>query len=189
MQTRLMLPQQTTTKPRGKPGRPKGSGPTPASWKPGQSGNPRGGEPSPAGRVARTLMTATESVREQLAERIVQQALAGCLQSQRLLVERFMPQVRAQTLAAPMPGIEAGSIEQRLQTVLQHAAEGRISSDEAKTLIEAIRGATEAAAIAAAERELAAIRAMRAQAITDAPAARQDGLQRAIEAEEVLPLE
>lgn len=186
-----MLPQQTqqTTKARGKPGRPKGSGPTPASWRPGQSGNPRGGEPSPAGRVARTLMAATDEVREQLAERIVQQALGGCLQSQRLLIERFMPQVRAQTLAAPMPGIEAGSIEQRLQTVLQHAAEGRISSDEAKTLIEAIRGATEAAAIAAAERELAAIRAMRAQAITDAPAARQDGLQRAIEAEEVLPHE
>lgn len=183
-----MLPQQnqqTTAKPRGKPGRPRGSGPTPASWKPGQSGNPAGAEPSAAGRVARTLMAATDTVREQLAERIVRQALDGCLQSQRLLVERFMPQVRAQTLATPMPGIEAGSIEQRLQTVLSHAAEGKISSDEAKTLIDAIRGATEAASIAAAERELAAIRELRSQALTlDAPQPRQEGPGDAILVEE-----
>lgn len=182
-----MLPQQSTTKPRGKPGRPKGSPPTPASWRPGQSGNPKGGEPSAAGRVARTLMAATDTVREQLAERIVRQALDGCLQSQRLLVERFMPQVRAQTLATPMPGIEAGSIEQRLQTVLSHAAEGKISSDEAKTLIDAIRGATEAASIAAAERELAAIRELRSQALTlDAQQPRQDGPGDAILVEEAL---
>ena len=180
-----MLQQQTTSKPQGKPGRPKGSPPTPASWKKGQSGNPAGAEPSAAGRVARTLMVATDTVREQLAERIVRQALDGCLQSQRLLIERFMPQVRAQTLATPMPGIESGSIEQRLQTVLAHAAEGKISSDEAKTLIDAIRGATEAAAIAAAERELQAIRELRAQASAlEAPQARQVGPGDAIVVEE-----
>lgn len=180
-----MLQQQTPSKPRGKPGRPKGSGPTPASWRPGQSGNPKGAEPSPAGRVARTLMAATAEVREQLAERIVQQALAGCLQSQRLLVERFMPQVRAQTLAQPMPGIEVGSIEQRLQVVLQHAAEGKVSADEAKVLIEGIRQATEAAAIANAERELQAIRAMRMQPLTATPGTRQEALQGAIEVVEI----
>lgn len=173
-----MLQQQSTTKPRGKPGRPKGSGPTPASWKKGQSGNPKGAEPTAAGRVARTLMAATDEVREKLAEKIIEQALGGCLQSQRLLVERFMPQVRAQTLATPMPGIESGSIEQRLQTVLAHAAEGHISSDEAKTLIEAIRGATEAAAIAAAERELQTIREIRAQAAAlGGPGTQQEALQ------------
>lgn len=131
-------------------------------------------------------MQATELVREQLAERIVQQALDGCLQSQRLLVERFLPPVRAQTLATPMPGIEAGSIEQRLETVLAHAAEGKISSDEAKTLIEAIRGATEAASIAAAERELQAIRELRAQALVlNAPQTHQEGPGAAIAAEEI----
>jgi hypothetical protein len=112
-------------------------------------------------------MAATEQVRDQLAERIVQQALAGCLQSQRLLVERFMPQVRAQTLVQPLPGIDKGSIEDRLQVVLQAAADGRVSADEAKVLIDGIRGATEAAAIAAAERELAQIREMRMQMLTN----------------------
>lgn len=156
-----MLPQQSTTKPRGKPGRPKGSGPTPASWKPGQSGNPAGAEPSAAGRVARTLMAATDTVREKLAEKIIEQALGGCLQSQRLIVERFMPQVRAQTLAQPLPGIEAGSIEQRLEKVLAHAAQGSISADEAAVFVSAIKGATEAAAIANLERDLEQVRALR----------------------------
>lgn len=182
-----MLPQQhqqTTTKPRGKPGRPKGSGGTPASWKPGQSGNPNGNL-SEAGKLARTLMTYAGAAREELAQKITQQALQGCLQSQRLLVERFLPPVRAQTLATPMPGIESGSIEQRLQTVLAHAAEGKISSDEAKTLIDAIRGATEAASIAAAERELQAIRELRAQALAlDAPGTRQEALEATIVGEE-----
>jgi Family of unknown function (DUF5681) len=181
-----MQQQQTPSKPRGKPGRPKGLGPTPASWKPGQSGNPRGAEPSPAGRVARTLMAATESVREQLAEKIIEQALSGCLQSQRLLIERFMPQVRAQTLAQPLPGIEQGSIEQRLQVVLKAAAEGQVSADEAKVLVDSIRAATEAAAIAAAERELQAIREMRAQALlANATGAHQEGPQSLEMAEEV----
>lgn len=171
-----MLPQHSPSKPRGKPGRPKGSGPTPASWKPGQSGNPAGAEPSPAGKVARSLMAAANDVRDQLAQLIVQQALAGCLQSQRLLVERFMPQVRAQTLAQPLPGIDQGSIEQRLQVVLQAAADGRVSADEARVLIDGIRGATEAASIASAERELQTIREMRLQALT-APKTHQNGPQ------------
>jgi len=159
-----MLQQETITKPKGRGGRPKGGGPTPSSWKPGQSGNPQGREPSPAGRVARSLMAAADDVREALADRIVKQALAGCVQSQRLLIERFGPApVRAQTAAQPLPGIEQGSIEQRLQVVLQAASEGRISADEAKVLIDGIRGATEAASIAAAERELQAIRDMRKQ--------------------------
>jgi len=186
VETRGMQQQQSVSKPRGKPGRPKGSGPTPASWRPGQSGNPRGAEPSAAGQVARTLMQATNEVRAQLAERIVQQALDGCLQSQRLIVERFMPQVRAQTLAQPLPGIETGSIEQRLQVVLKAAADGQVSADEAKVLVDSIRAATEAAAIAAAEAELAAIRAMRAQALAHAPVAHQEGPQGAIVIEEVL---
>jgi hypothetical protein len=159
-----MLQQETITKPKGRGGRPKGGGPTPSSWKPGQSGNPRGQAPSAAGRVARSLMAAADEVRDQLADRIVKQALAGCVQSQRLLIDRFGPApVRAQTAAQPLPGIEQGSIEQRLQAVLHAASEGRISADEAKVLIDGIRGATEAAAIAAAERELHAIREMRKQ--------------------------
>lgn len=78
-----------------------------------------------------------------------------------------MPQVRAQTLVQPLPGIDKGSIEDRLQVVLQAAADGRVSADEAKVLIDGIRGATEAAAIAAAERELAQIREMRMQMLTN----------------------
>lgn len=160
----MVSANQQIIEPRKKGGRPKGSGPTPASWKPGQCGNPNA--ISDAGKLARRLMAATADVRDQLAERIVHQALNGCLQSQRLLVERFMPQVRAQTLAQPLPGIDKGSIEERLQVVLQAAADGRVSADEAKVLIDGIRGATEAAAIAAAERELAQIREMRMQTLT-----------------------
>ena len=171
----MVSANQQIVEPRRKGGRPKGSGPTPASWKPGQCGNPNA--ISDAGKVARQLMAATVEVRDQLAERIVQQALNGCLQSQRLLVERFMPQVRAQTLAQPLPGIESGSIEQRLQAVLAAAAEGKISADEARVLVDSIRGATEAAALANAERELQQIRQMRMQALTSGPVTHQNGLQ------------
>jgi hypothetical protein len=158
-----MLQQQSKT--RRKPGRPKGSGPTPGSWKPGQSGNPNFTPTSQARLLAHTIMSQTVDVRDQLAAKIVEQAMNGCLQSQRLLVERFMPQVRAQTLAQPLPGIDKGSIEERLQAVLAAAAQGTLSADEAKTWIDGIRGATEAAAIANAERELESIRQMRQQVI------------------------
>jgi hypothetical protein len=136
--------------------------------------------------VARTLMQATNEVRAQLAERIVQQALDGCLQSQRLIVERFMPQVRAQTLAQPLPGIETGSIEQRLQVVLKAAADGQVSADEARVLIESIRGAVEAASIANLEAELQAIRAMRQQVLSDASQTHQNGPEGPQMVEEVL---
>lgn len=177
--------QQSSTKPKGKPGRPKGSGPTPASWRPGQSGNPAGAPVTERTRIANTLVKAADEHREALAQAVVKQALAGCVASQRLLFERLGPApVRAQTAAQEMPGIDAGSIEARLQVVLAHAAAGRISSDEAKTLIDAIRGATEAASIASAERELQTIREMRLQAL-NAAVTRQNGLQPLKTAQEV----
>ena len=159
--------QQQKNKIPGKRGRPKGSGPTPSSWRKGQSGNPRGAEPGPAGRLGRELMAAADAVREQLVRTVVQQAIGGCLASQKLLFERALGPVRAQTLAAPLPGVAHGSVEQRLQAVLDAVGAGQISSDEASTLTSAIRQATEAAQIAQLESELASIRAMR-----------QEGLQR-----------
>lgn len=178
--------QQESTKPRGKPGRPKGSPPTPASWRPGQSGNPAGAPVTERTRIANTLVRAADQHREELAKVVVQQALLGCTASQRLLFERLGPApVRAQTAAQEMPGIDQGSIEARLQVVLQHAAAGRISADEAAVLVTAIRNATEAAALAAAERELQAIRELRAQALTlDAPGTRQEALEAATVGEE-----
>jgi len=169
-----MVQQFQQIKERKKPGRKPGSPPTAGSWKKGVSGNP--GAIGPAGIVARELMSATAEVREELAAKIIRQALDGCLQSQRLLVERFIPQVRAQTLAQPLPGIDEGSIEERLQKVLKAASEGRVSADEAAILISAIKGATEAAAIAAAERDLQEIRQMRVQIIEGAQT-RQNALQ------------
>lgn len=169
--------QQTSTKPRGKPGRPKGSGPTPASWRPGQSGNPAGAPVTERTRIANTLVRAADEHRDELAQVVIRQALAGCVASQRLLFERLgPPPVRAQTVAQEMPGIDAGSIEARLQVVLEHAAAGRISSDEAAVLVNAIRNATEAAAIASAERELQTIREMRQQSLI-ASGTHQNGLQ------------
>ena len=178
--------QQASTKPKGKPGRPKGSPPTPASWRPGQSGNPAGAPVTERTRIANTLVRAADQHREELAQVVVQQALLGCVASQRLLFERLGPApVRAQTAAQEMPGIDQGSIEARLQVVLQHAAAGRISADEAAVLVTAIRNATEAAALAAAERELQAIRELRAQASAlETPQARQEGPGDAILVEE-----
>lgn len=169
--------QQRSTKPKGKPGRPKGSGPTPASWRPGQSGNPAGAPVTERTRIANTLVKAADEHREELAQAVVRQALAGCVASQRLLFERLGPApVRAQTAAQAIDGIQRGSIEQRLQVVLQAAADGRVSADEAKVLIDGIRGATEAASIAAAERELQTIREMRLHALS-APRRHQNGPQ------------
>lgn len=178
--------QQASTKPRGRPGRPKGSPPTPASWRPGQSGNPAGAPVTERTRIANTLVRAADQHREELAKVVVQQALLGCTASQKLLFERLGPApVRAQTAAQELDGIQRGSVEARLEVVLQHAAEGRISADEAGVLVNAIRGATEAAAIAAAERELATIRELRAQAAAlDAPRTRQEALGAAIVVEE-----
>lgn len=180
--------QQSSTKPKGRPGRPKGSPPTPASWRPGQSGNPAGAPVTERTRIAHTLVRAADEHREELARVVVQQALSGCVHSQRLLLERLGPApVRAQTAALELDGIQRGTVEQRLEVVLEHAAAGRISSDEAATLISAIRGAVESAALANAERELQQIREMRTQAISNAAQTRQIGLQDAIDAQEAGP--
>ena len=167
--------QQTSTK--RKPGRPKGSGPTPASWRPGQSGNPAGAPVTERTRIANRLIQAADEHRDALAAVVVQQALNGCTASQRLLFERLGPApIRAQTAPGTLAGIATGTIEQRLEAVLAAVSRGDISSDEGKTLADTIRGAIEAVAIAAAERDLQEIRQMRVQIIGGAQT-RQNALQ------------
>lgn len=157
---------QTSTKPKGKGGRPKGSPPTPASWKPGHSGNPKGAPVTERTRIANTLVRAADEHRDALVAVVIKQALEGCQASQRLLFERLGPApVRAQTMNQALPGIAEGSIESRLEAVLRAASKGEISSDEAKTLTDTIKGAVEAASIANLERELESIRTMRQQAL------------------------
>jgi Family of unknown function (DUF5681) len=178
--------QQKSTKPQGKPGRPKGSGPTPASWVKGQSGNPGGAPVTERTRIANALVRAADEHREALVAKVIEQALDGCQNSQRLIFERFLGPVRAQTAPVAIEGIASGSVESRLEAVLAAASVGKISSDEAAVLTGAIRAATEAASLASLERELQSIREMRAQALLANPSGtHQEGLQALEMAEEV----
>ena len=177
--------QQASTKPKGKPGRPKGSPPTPASWRPGQSGNPAGAPVTERTRIANTLVRAADEHREALVAKVIEQALQGCQNSQKLIFERFLGPVRAQTAPVVIEGIASGSVESRLEAVLAAASVGKITSDEASVLTGAIRAATEAASLASLERELASIREMRQQVISNALPTHQEGLQRPETIEEV----
>ncbi len=108
-----------------------------AKFKPGQSGNP-------AGRPRGTKDTRTE-LRELLrphAPALVAKVVAlaldeGDVAAPRICVERLIPALKPQSEPVSLPGMR-GTLSERGNTVLGAMARGRLSPDEAATVLQAL---------------------------------------------------
>lgn len=99
-------------------------------FKPGESGNPAG---RPKGSINRQLRALREAA-EKVLPLVVEKALAGDADAQRLILDRALPRVR------PMSPAEAftlpdGDLLDQVQAVLRQVADGEMSPTAAAEVV------------------------------------------------------
>lgn len=134
----------------------------PGQFKPGQSGNPAG---RPRGarnsyRIRDDLMDAiggAETLRS-IAAKMTAQALAGDVQSARLLLERLVPPLRSVDAPVTLPALEAAQgLTEAGQAVLHAIARAEVSPDVGASLLSALGAHARIKDIDELERRLAAL--------------------------------
>lgn len=107
-------------------------------FKPGQSGNPAG-RPKGSG-VAGKLRKAIEAEAPQIIEALIAQARGGDVTAARILLDRVLPSLKAETAPVTIPGMDAGSLSERAQAALDAAERGEVAPDTAAALVGAVGG-------------------------------------------------
>ena len=97
---------------------------------PGQSGNPVG---RPKGSVSKQL-TALRDAADQVLPLVLERALAGDADAQKLIIERGMPKMKPVTASEPI-ALPEGKIPDQLAALLQQVASGDVSSEAAGKLL------------------------------------------------------
>ena len=101
----------------------------------GQSGNPSG---RPKGTTSKELRSLRHCAPE-LVELIKQQAFSGCLQSQKLIIDRILPSLKPVELCIKLPGFPNGaSPAQQARYLLQATAAGVLSQAQGAGLIKCL---------------------------------------------------
>lgn len=108
----------------------------PHAWKPGQSGNPAG-RPANAGKVAK-LREAIAADVPAILQTIIEQAKAGDMQAARILIERVIPAMKPQELAAPLSLPVDGTLTEQGKAVLGAVAAGELAPGQASQLLGAV---------------------------------------------------
>jgi hypothetical protein len=102
----------------------------------GQSGNPAGRPPG--SRSFQTqLRAALEEHGEEILEKLIERAKKGEPTSGRFLIERLMPAMKSAPVQVPLR-LEGSPLEQAEQ-IKSALAEGLLTLDEARTLLDALR--------------------------------------------------
>lgn len=102
-------------------------------FKAGQSGNPAG---RPKGSVNRQL-TALREAADKVLPMVVEKALGGDTDAQKLILDRALPRMKAVTPAEPFT-LPEGALLNQVQTVLQQVAEGTMSPTAASEVVSMI---------------------------------------------------
>jgi len=102
----------------------------------GQSGNPAGRPPGSKSFQAQ-LRAALEEHGEEILEKLIERAKKGEPTSGRFLIERLMPAMKSAPVQVPLR-LEGSSLEQAEQ-IKSALAEGLLTLDEARTLLDALR--------------------------------------------------
>jgi len=129
-------------KPRGRP------------FKPGNPGRP----PGARNRVTQTLEQLAEGQAEQLFQKILEQALAGDVSCQRMLMDRIWPPRKAQPINVTMPPIN--SSEDALAAIASICAalgEGHLTPEETSALCSVVGRSIQVIEVQDVERRLAAL--------------------------------
>ena len=103
----------------------------------GQSGNPAG---KPRGaKDRRTELRALFQPRSgELVNKAIEMALSGDAACLRLCIDRLVAPIKAQDTAAPIEGLDAGSLADQGRAVMAGVAAGTLTPDQAATLLHAI---------------------------------------------------
>ena len=102
----------------------------------GQSGNPAGRPPGSKSFQAQ-LRAALEEHGEEILEKLIERAKKGEPTSGRFLIERLMPAMKSAPVQVPLR-LEGSPVEQAEQ-IKSALAEGLLTLDEARTLLDAVR--------------------------------------------------
>lgn len=101
-----------------------------AKFKPGESGNPAG---RPKGSVNRQLAE-LRAAADRVLPLVVEKALAGDADAQKLILDRALPRTKPMSPAEPFSLPEEGLLDQ-VQAVLRQVADGELSPTAAAELV------------------------------------------------------
>lgn len=113
-------------------------------FQPRQSGNPVG---RPKGSVNRQLKMLREAA-EQVLPLVLERALAGDADAQKLIIERGIPRMKSIAPAEPFI-LPEGSLAEQMQALLQQVADGELSAIAATQAMGMVVAATKAKEIEA----------------------------------------
>lgn len=101
----------------------------------GHSGNPAGRNVGITSLINRRLKsTALEQI-EDIAQQMVTDALKGCKESQKFLLERFWPKPKDAPVRFTLPDkITSGNLQEVGRIIIEQVAEGNITPLEAKVI-------------------------------------------------------
>lgn len=99
-------------------------------FQPGQSGNPAGRKKGSVNRQLAMLREAAEKVLPLLVER----ALAGDFDAQRMIMDRALPRLKPMTPPEPFT-LPDGDLLVQIQTVLRQVADGELSPTAAAEVV------------------------------------------------------
>lgn len=106
---------------------------------PGSSLNPKG---KPKGALSRSgqLRAALAEDVSAIIEQVVAQARAGDLQAARIILDRVLPPLRAESAAVMLPKLAEGTLAERGNAVLTALAAGKIGPDAALPILNGLLG-------------------------------------------------
>lgn len=126
-------------------------------WQPGQSGNPAGR--APGGAIGQLRQQMRRELTAVLA-RMIEMAKAGDVKAARLIVERVIPPLRAESAPIALPGLDASaSLVQQGQTLLDAVAKGQIPPDVAASLLTGLGSVARLREVEELEKRIAALEA------------------------------
>jgi hypothetical protein len=125
----------------------------PQTWKPGESGNPAGRRPralTVAGLIAPSL--------RKIVKVLEAAALGGDVQAARLLIEKSVPSLRAESKAVKIPALTAAKTPtEKAEAIVDAAGRGEISASVATELLTAMASAMKVVETDELQRRIAAL--------------------------------